>query len=100
MYSSSVATPKTMSSVEPRWTTSPFSRVSIDTPVGSTAVSIHGPSGHEPSKPFARVHWSSARCRLRSVTSFAHVNPRMYRDASSARTLRASRPITTASSPS
>jgi hypothetical protein len=100
MYSIRVATPNTMSSVLPCWTTSPFRRVSTTTPVGSTSVSIHGPSGHEPSKPFARVHWSSLFCSERSVTSFAQVNPRMYREASSARTSRAMRPITTASSPS
>ena len=89
MYSISVATPNTMSAVLARWTTSPFNRVSTTASVGSTDVSIHGPSGHDPSKPFARAHWSSVRWRSRSVTSFAHVKPRMNRDASSARTLRA-----------
>src|SRR6185312_8490075 len=93
-YSSSAAMPNTMSSVEARCTTSPFSRVSTAMPAGSTSVWTQGPSGADPSKPFARVHWSSGRCRLRSVTSFAQVNPRMYREASSARTPRASLPIT------
>ena len=72
-YSISVATPNTMSLVWPAWRTSPFSRVSTRTSVGSRSVSIHGPSGHEPSNPFARAHWSSVFCRSRSVTSFAHV---------------------------
>ena len=66
--------------------TSPFNRVSTRRSFGSSSVSIHGPSGHEPSKPFARAHWSSVFCRSRRVTSFAHVNPRMYAVASSART--------------
>ena len=41
--------------------------------LGSSSVSTHGPSGHEPSNPFARAHWSSIFWRSRSVTSFAHV---------------------------
>ena len=40
---------------------------------GRASVSIHGPSGHDPSNPFARAHWSSVFWRSRSVTSFAHV---------------------------
>ena len=73
MYSISVATPKTMSLVCPAWRISPFSRVSTRTSVGSRSVSIHGPSGHDPSNPFARAHWSSVFWRSRSVTSFAQV---------------------------
>ena len=56
MYSISSATPNTISDVLARWTTSPFNRVSTKTSVGSTDVSIQGPSGHEPSKPLAFVH--------------------------------------------
>ncbi len=72
-YSISVATPKAMSAVCPAWRISPFSRVSTRASLGSRSVSIHGPSGHEPSNPFARAHWPSVFCRSRSVMSFAHV---------------------------
>ena len=99
-YSIRVATPNARSVVLACWRVSPFSRVSTTTSFGSTSVSIHGPSGHEPSNPLARVHWSSVFCRSRSVTSFAHVYPRITWNASSAATSRAMRPITTASSPS
>src|SRR5581483_6155422 len=53
----SVATPKTMSAVVARWRVSPFTRVSTNASFGSSSVSIHGPRGHEPSNPLARVHW-------------------------------------------
>src|SRR5262245_2741832 len=72
-YSISEATLNTMSLVCPACRTSPFSRVSTRTSFGSRSVSIHGPSGHDPSNPFARAHWSSVFWRSRSVTSFAHV---------------------------
>ena len=100
MYSISVATPKTISAVDACWRMSPFRRVRRTASLGSRSVSIQGPRGADPSNPFARAHWSSVFCRSRSVTSLAHVYPRMYLNASSARTPRASRPITTASSPS
>ena len=73
MYSISVATPNTMSVVDACWRTSPLSRVCTVASLGSSSVSIHGPSGHDPSKPFARAHWSSVFCRSRRVTSFAQV---------------------------
>ena len=47
--------------------------ISTATSVGSNSVSIHGPSGQNPSNPFARVHWPSFLCRSRAVTSFPHV---------------------------
>ena len=56
MYSNSVAIPKTMSVVDARCRVSPFSRVCTMTSFGSTLVSIHGPSGQDPSNPFARAH--------------------------------------------
>jgi len=51
------------------WRTSPFTRVSIVACVGSKSVSITGPSGQNVSKPFARDHCPSLRCRSRAVTS-------------------------------
>jgi hypothetical protein len=55
-YSINVATPNTISLVCPAWRTSPFTRASTRTSLGSRSVSIHGPSGHDPSNPFARAH--------------------------------------------
>jgi hypothetical protein len=45
-----------MSEVRADCRVSPLTRVSSSRSDASTSVSIHGPSGHEPSKPFARVH--------------------------------------------
>ena len=59
-----------------------------------------GPSGQNVSKPFARVHWPSRRCRSRAVTSFAIVYPKITLAASASATFFAMRPMTTATSPS
>ncbi len=56
MYSISSAMPKTMSDVCAACTISPFRRVSSRMSFGSSSVSTHGPSGHDPSNPFARAH--------------------------------------------
>ena len=84
---------------EPRWTTSPFNRVSTTASVGSTASRSTDRAGTTRRSP------SPASIGRRPLqVSQRHVvrarEPRMYREASSARTFLASRPITTASSPS
>src|SRR5690606_6918995 len=73
------ATPNTMSTLNPAWRTSPLTRQMIASrSSGSSSVSIAGPSGQKVSKPFARVHCPSLRCRSRAVTSLAAVYPKMY----------------------
>ena len=47
--------------------------VTSESPLGSRSVSIHGPSGQNVSKPLARAHCPSPRCRSRAVTSLATV---------------------------
>ena len=98
-YETSAATPCTMSAVVPSCTTSPSRRVSTESDDTSRSVSIHGPSGQKVSKPLARDHCPSERCRSRAVTSLAQVYPKTAARASSARSLLI-RPMTTASSPS
>ena len=58
-------------------TTSPLSEneIAASRQSNSSFVTSHGPSGHEVSKPFARVHIGSPCCRSRSVTSFTQVKP-------------------------
>ena len=86
-------TPKMRSLVRESWRSSPLIHVRSARSPGSatsSAVVIHGPNGHEPSKPFARVHWRSARCRSRAREVVGH---RVAGDL-------AAGPMTTASSPS
>ena len=67
-------TEKMRSLVRESWRSSPLIHVRSARSPGSetsSAVVIQGPNGHEPSKPFARVHWRSARWRSRAVRSSA-----------------------------
>ena len=60
--------------VLPSWRSSPLTWVVMRRPRGSgtsSAVVIHGPHGHDVSKPFARAHCFSRRCRSRAETSLA-----------------------------
>ncbi len=64
------------------------------------SLATQGPSGQNVSKPLARPHWDSRRCRSRAVTSFAQVKPSTTSLTRSGGTSRHSRAMTTASSPS
>ena len=67
---------------------------------GSSPTATYGPSGHAPSNPFARVHWSSLRWMSRAVTSLPTVYPKTFPSAASGDTSRVTLPMTTASSAS
>src|SRR5690606_8787831 len=69
MYSMSTGIEKAISDARPCCRTSPFtlqitSRLAGSMPSAATGV----PTGQKVSKPFARVHWSSFRCRSLAVT--------------------------------
>ena len=64
---------KTIIDVRPLCFTAPLTRVVMARSCGSTAVSMHGPSGAKVSKLLARVNCTSFFCRSRAVTSLAHV---------------------------
>ena len=61
---------------------SPSSLPEMRRSFGSTSVSIHGPIGQNVSKPLARPHCGSARCRSRIVASSAMAMTYMSRPSS------------------
>ena len=62
---------KIRSLVEPSWRSSPLTWVVRRRSDGSASVVIHGPQGQLESKPLARDHCASERCRSRAETSLA-----------------------------
>src|SRR5688572_9507593 len=70
-----VGTSKIRSAVDESWRTAPLTRVVIRRLDGSSPATIRGPSGQNPSKPLARVNWTSFFCRSRTVTSLTQQNP-------------------------
>jgi len=72
-YSISDGTSHSSSDVRACCRTVPFTVVVRPRSAGSRPVSIHGPSGQNVSKPFARVHCPSLTWRSRAVTSFAQL---------------------------
>ena len=66
------ATEKTMFAVVESWSTSPLTRQRIASACGSSTSSrgtSRGPTGQKVSGDLPRVHWPSANCRSRALTS-------------------------------
>ena len=74
MKATSSSIEKIRSAVLPSWRGSPLTHERTRSAPGSgtsSAVVTHGPNGHDPSKPFARVHCGSRPWRSRALRSSA-----------------------------
>lgn len=73
---------KSISDAEPCWRSLPLTLVTTVSDDKSFGAAPGSPMGQNVSKPLARVHCESARCRSRAVTSFNATMERMPEAAS------------------